>query len=267
MIAGALTEDRFLGGRVCLQQPKDGFRSGIDAVLLAAAVPAAPGQAVLELGCGAGAASLCLAARVPGLVLAGVELQPDYAALARRNAGVAGVAMEVATADLRALPADLRGRSFDHVFANPPYFCRSQSVAASDAGREQALGGDTPLADWLAAGARRLRPGGTLTLIQRAERLADLMAALAPLPLGACELLPLAPRAGRPARLILLRARKDRRTPLTLCAPVVLHDGAAHVADGDDYTHAIGEVLRNAAPLPGFLETARNGGVSRPGGQ
>jgi tRNA1Val (adenine37-N6)-methyltransferase len=91
-----LTDDKFLCGRLRLLQPEKGYRAATDAVLLAAACPAVAGQSVLDLGCGAGAASLCLAARVPGLRLTGLEVQPEYADLARRNAARNGIAMEVA---------------------------------------------------------------------------------------------------------------------------------------------------------------------------
>ena len=108
--------DAYLGGRVRVRQGVRGYRAGVDAVMLAAAVPASPGQTVLELGCGVGVASLCLAARVDGLELLGVELHGPTAALAREN-GLACV-----TADLRALPAEVKSRRFDHVLMNPPYF-------------------------------------------------------------------------------------------------------------------------------------------------
>ena len=114
-------EDGFLGGRLRIAQPVRGYRAGADAVMLAAACPARPGESVLELGCGAGVALLCLGARVPGLALTGLELQPAYAALARRNAAANGIAARVAEGDLAHMPALLRGESFDHVIANPPY--------------------------------------------------------------------------------------------------------------------------------------------------
>ncbi|RBO53577.1 methyltransferase [Rhodovulum sp. BSW8] len=244
----ALRQDGFLGGRLHLWQPTAGYRAGIDAVLLAAATPAEPGQSVLELGCGAGVASLCLAARVPGLAMTGVELQPAYAALARRNASGTGLPLEVVEADLAALPPGVKAQSFDHAILNPPYFRRDRGSAAPDPGRETAMGEATPLAEWIAAAARRLRPGGRLTAIQRAERLPDMLAALCPL-LGCVELLPLAPRDGRAAKLVLLRARKGRQGPFRLHAPLTLHEGAAHLDDGDSYTPDVAAILRDGAAL------------------
>lgn len=243
-----LTRDAFLGGRLRLLQPRRGYRAGIDPVLLAAAVPASPGEAVLELGCGAGVAVLCLGARVPGLRLAGVELQPAYADLARRNAALNALALEVVEADLRALPPDLRQRSFDHVLANPPYFDRRASTRAADPGRDMALGGDTPLADWIEAAARRLVPGGTLTLSLRIERLPETLAAIPPR-LGSVSVLPLAARTGRAAHLFLLQAKKGGRAAFRLCAPLVLHAGPAHLRDGEDYAPEAARILRDASAL------------------
>lgn len=247
--AEALTRDAFLGGRVMAWQPAQGFRAGVDSVMLAAGVPARPGQSVLELGCGAGVAALCLAARVPGLRLTGVELQAGYAALAARNGTEAGIAFEVATADLRALPAPLRRRAFDHVMANPPFFDRRRSREADDPGREVAHGGPTPLADWVNVAARRLGSGGWFTLIQRIERLPEVLGALDHR-LGSVTVLPLAGRAGRRADRFVLRARKGGRAPFRLAAPLILHDGPRHLQDGEDYSAIARAVLRDAAALP-----------------
>ncbi|MGZ2256742.1 tRNA1(Val) (adenine(37)-N6)-methyltransferase [Roseobacter sp. A03A-229] len=240
-----ITRDAFLGGRVRLYQPRTGYRAGVDPVLLAASVKAAPGQSVLDLGCGVGAAMLCLAARVPGLSLTGVEVQDDYATLARRNGGGAA---EVITADITDLPADLRQRQFDHVLANPPYFDRAASRAAHDTGREAALGERAPLADWVRVAAKRLKPKGLAHIIHRAERLPDILGAW-PSGMGSIEVLPLSPRVGRRAELVIVRARKNGRGAFKLHAPLVLHAGARHTTDADDYVPEVKAVLRDGAAL------------------
>lgn len=245
----SLSHDTFLGGRLTLGQPRAGYRAGVDPVLLAASVPAVAGQSVLELGCGAGAAILCLGARVPGLALSGLEVQADYAVLAGRNAAANGLSLEVVTGDLMQMPVGLRAKSFDHVIANPPYFERSRSTRAQDAGRDRALGGDTPLAAWFDAGLRRLAPKGTLTVIQRAARLPEMLTALDER-VGSVAVLPLAPRAGRAAKLVLLRAIKGGRGAFCLLPPQVLHQGAAHDGDRESYVPEVNAVLRDGAAMP-----------------
>lgn len=255
--AEELTDDGFLGGRLRILQPRAGYRAATDPVFLAATVAAQPGQSVLELGCGAGVASLCLAARVPGLMQAGLELQPPYADLARRNAARNGLALEVIEGDLAAMPAALRARNFDHVIANPPYYAANGGTAAADPGRETALREATPLAEWVAAGLRRLHPGGWLTIIQEADRLPDLLVALVK-GAGSITVLPLTAREGRPAGRVIVQARKGGRGRFTLAASLLLHDGAAHDGDRDSHTDKVAAILRKGAAL----EIRAGGGAS-----
>jgi tRNA1(Val) A37 N6-methylase TrmN6 len=247
----ALTCDALLGGRLRIWQPERGYRAGVDPVLLAAAVPARPDDRVLDIGCGVGTAALCLGARIAGTALTGVEVQPDYADLARRNAAENDVPLTVVTADVRNLPAAVTGSAYDHVLTNPPYFDRAHGTASDDRGREAALGEAMPLSTWLDIALRRVRPGGTLTVVQRVERLPEVLAAVTGR-LGACQILPVAPRTGRAASLFLLHGIKGRRTPFRLCPPFVLHAGTRHPGDHAHYTPEANEVLRNAAPLPHF---------------
>ena len=244
-----LSCDDFLGGRLRLWQPINGYRAGIDPVLLAAGVPASPGNSVLELGCGVGTAALCLGARVDALELVGLEIQPSYADLARRNAQENGIAFNVVTGDLANMPADLKARRFDHVIANPPYFDRAASTPAQDTGRETSMGETIPLEIWVKAAAKRCAPRGYVSFIHRAERLPDLLRAMSDR-LGALQVLPLIPRIGRPAHLVLIRGRMGGRTEFRLLDGIVLHDGPAHTTDRENYTETMTSVLRDGAALP-----------------
>lgn len=241
-----LTQDAFLCGKLHLWQPRKGYRAATDPVLLAAACPAQPGQSVLDLGCGVGAAALCLAARVPDLRLAGLELQPAYAALARRNAVENAIAFEVHEGNLADMPRPLRV-DFDHVIANPPYYPRG-GTPSPNAGRATALQIDTPLSAWVEAATRRLAPGGWLTLICGADGLPEVLAAMGS-KLGSASVLPLTPREGRPALRILLRARKTGRAAFRLLAPFVIHHGPAHDGDRESYTPRANAVLRGGDAL------------------
>lgn len=241
-----LTDDAFLGGRLQVWQPKDGYRAATDPVLLAAAVAAKPGQSVLDLGCGAGTASLCLGARVKGLSLTGLERQADYADLARRNAARNGIGFDVIDGDLSDIPFVLK-RGFDQIVANPPYYARA-GTPSQNAGRDRALRVQTPIADWVHCGARRLLPGGWLTMIMAAECLPEALAACAGR-LGSLAVLPLAARAGQPGLRVILQAKKGGRRGFRLLAPFVLHGGDGHDTDRDSYTLDAKQILRDAADM------------------
>ena len=242
----SLTEDGLLGGRVRLSQPARGYRAAIDPVLLAAAVPASAGEVVLDAGAGTGAAGLALAVRVPGCRIIGLEIQRDLQRLASRNArqNELGRRVEVIEGDLGRPPPRLAGTIFDHVMTNPPHLAAAAASASPVQERVRAhVEHELDLAHWLAACLRMLRPGGSLTLIHRAERLAD---ALAPLrgPLGDLIVYPLWPRAGdRPAKRVLVQGRKGSRGPLRLARGLVLHD------EGGGFSAAAEAVLRHAQGL------------------
>jgi tRNA1Val (adenine37-N6)-methyltransferase len=233
-----------LGGRVRHAQADTGHRTGIEPVLLAASIAARPGSRVLEGGTGTGAALLCLATRIPGITGVGIERDSDQAALARQNMEANGLhGLEIVTADLTApgaLPAGLR---FDHAMANPPWH-HSAGTASSDLRQELARRARHGLfGAWIAALARPLRDRGSLTLVTSAASLPDCIAGLAAAGCGSITLLPLWPKAGREAKLILLQAVKSGRGPARLLPGLVLH------ADGGNYTPAVELILREGAGL------------------
>ncbi|HEY1632194.1 MAG TPA: DUF2007 domain-containing protein [Rhizomicrobium sp.] len=232
------TEDRFLGGRIAVHQPESGFRSGLDAVMLAAAVPARAGDTALELGAGAGAASLCLAARVPGCRVTGWEIDPALADIATSNAHANGLDVAFVTADVFAPPSAFRC-DYDHVFCNPP-FHGDDGASSPDAGRALALQDKGRLGDWLAAGLKRTVSNGSFTAIIRADRLGE---ALAALPLAGVRVFPLWPKHGVSAKRLILQVRKGSRAPLETLHGLVLHE-----ADGS-YTEAADDILRGGEGL------------------
>lgn len=227
--------DTLLNGRVRLAQ--GGLRAGLDAVMLAAAVPAAAGETALELGLGTGAVSLCLAARVPGLSLTGVEIDPPCAALARANAAANGVTLDAVAADIFHLPPELK-RGFDQVFCNPPFHGPGQ--ASPDTVRAGAMQDGGCLTDWLKLGLQRTVSGGYFTAILRADRLAEALSALPPRGLA---VFPLWPHAGEPARRVIVQVRQGSAAPMAMLAGLVLHTAEGTWTDGAD------AVLRRGAAL------------------
>lgn len=220
---GGLTDGTLLGGRVRYQQPREGYRTGIEPVLLAAAVPAQPGERVLEAGTGAGAGLLCLTARVPGLITVGIERDPALAALANCNLSINGVANGcVQVGDIEGFCS---GVAFDHALANPPWH-DARGPASPHAMRDAAKRATPGLLErWAAAMAGVLRPGGSLTLLLPAEATARALAALDSAACGSPALLPLWPQAGRSARLVLVQATRGGRGGCRVLPGLVLHAG------------------------------------------
>lgn len=243
----SLTEDHFLGGQVILRQPQHGYRAATDPVLLAAAVPVENGDKVLDLGCGVGAAALCLATRVPSLDLHGLEIQAEYADLAEQNAAVNRKQLTVHRGDIRAMPSALKEHVFDAVMLNPPWH-EAAGSGSPRPDRDLAHRLDTSLTVWLAAALSRTVPGGWIVLIQRAEWLPEVLNALTGRA-GGIAVLPLAAREGRFAKRVIVKARKGAKGPFRLAPPLVLHQGLAHQSDQDDFSTDARAILRDAAPL------------------
>jgi tRNA1(Val) A37 N6-methylase TrmN6 len=234
-----VTEDALLGGRVRLLQPARGYRVAVDAVLLAAAIDARPGQRVLDLGAGVGAVGLCLVARVPDCDVVGIELQPELARLAERNAGLNGVSAKVKTIihDLAHPLPDLG--LFDHVATNPPYLAAAVADPSPDRSRALAtVESSADLARWLTVATRLAKPAGTLLLIHRSDRLDEVVDRLSELGWRDVRIkrLPPAPR-------VLVKAHQAAAPMRRETAPLTLHRPEG------GYTDAAEAILRSAAPL------------------
>lgn len=243
-MSDAVTYDRLLNGRVQLIQPACGYRAGIDPVLLAAAVPARAGERVLDLGAGVGAASLCLAARVPGVSVAGLEIDLELVRLAVAGAQLTQVDDRIVfyAGDVMSAPRLLEPESYDHVMTNPPFMVSGKGRRPASAGKAAAtIETGAVLDDWLRAAAAMVRPGGAVTIIHRADRLDAMLAALAKR-FGAMVIYPLWPAMSRPAKRVIVSARKGSAAPLRLLPGLVLHANGL-------YTKEAEAVLRHAKEL------------------
>ena len=237
--------DAILGGRVRLLQSARGYRAGMDAALLAAACDAQPGERVLDLGCGPGAVMLAAAVRRPGAHFTGIEADPDALDLARANIDLNGLAdrVEGLAGDV-ALPFSRLGLPrFDAALCNPPFFDDASALRGPAPEKSRAWMATDGLAAWTGYLLKAVRDGGTITLIHRADRLADLLAGLAPR-CGSIRIRPVQPRSASPASRVIVRAVRGGRAPLALLPPLVLHP------EGEGkHTEAAETILRDAAPL------------------
>jgi tRNA1(Val) A37 N6-methylase TrmN6 len=227
--SGAFTEDAFLGGQLRLRQPGSGHRAGHDAVLLAAATAAQPGDRVVDFGAGVGAAGLAVARRVGGIELVLVEIDAALARLARDNAGANAIAAETVVLDVTAsaealAAAGLAPDSADVVLMNPPFNDPARHRASPDMAREVAhVATAATLERWVHAARRTLKSGGALTLIWRADGVAEVLAAL-DRGFGSLAILPVHGDPAVPAIRILVRAIKGGKAPTRIHAALMLND-------------------------------------------
>jgi len=228
MTSGDVTEDAFLGGRLRLRQPRAGHRAGHDAVLLAAATAARAGERVADFGAGVGAAGLALASRVSGLDLMLVEIDPRLAALARDNAVLNDIAARVVVLDLTSPPqafaeSGLPADSVDVVLMNPPFNDAARHRASPDAARALAHAANPATLDgWIHAARRVLKSGGALTLIWRADGIAEVLTGLGR-GFGSLEILPVHGEAAKPAIRVVVRAIKGGKAPVRIYPGLMLN--------------------------------------------
>jgi len=241
----AATEDRLLDGRVRLRQPTRGYRAGLDAALLAAACDAQPGQRVIEAGCGAGGALLAAAVRRPGARFTGVERDAAALRLARENIVLNDLSdrVEAIEGDVATRFSQLGLEPFDAAFANPPFFDDASTLRGPAPERRAAWMADDGLAAWMGFLSKAVREGGSVTVIHRADRLADILALLAE-KCGSIQVLPIHPFADEPAKRVLIRAIKTGKAPLRLLPPLILHDRG-----GDKHRPEVEAILRGEAAL------------------
>lgn len=231
-----VTTDDMLGGRLRLAQPRNGYRAGMDAALLAAACDALPGSRVIEAGCGVGAALLAAATRCPSVSFVGVENDVSALAIGQDNIKANGMAgrVTILLGDI-AKPFTERGEApFDAALANPPYFDNPGVLRGPAPEKTNAWITKEGLASWAAFLVGSVKQGGVVTIIHRADRLADLVGLLSE-KCGSIQIRPIQPFSDEPAKRVLVRAVKSGRTPLRLLPALVMHErhGAKHTLEAD----------------------------------
>jgi tRNA1(Val) A37 N6-methylase TrmN6 len=243
--AEADTPDSLLDGRISLRQLRDGYRVAVDPVLLAASVPVAGTERLLDVGTGVGAAALCFSWRVPGAQVVGLELQPEMAGLARSNVEANDMVdrVTILEGDLLRPPGELEAASFDHVIANPPYLPAGRADAPPDPSKAAAhVEGKAGLADWVDFALRMAKPKGGVTFVHRADRLDELLT-LFHGRAGGIVVFPLWPKTGRETKRIIVRARPGVKTPTRLSPGLTLHK------DDGSYTEEALSILRDGGAL------------------
>lgn len=238
------TIDDFLGGAIRLRQPKDGYRVSMDTVMLAATVPAKSGDTVLEGGVGSAGAALCLARRLPGVRVQGIDIQPNMLALARQN--IACNDLQDFVSVQNQCVTDLSGpeATFDHVMVNPPYLDKGKAICPPDKGKGLAhMSSAATLKDWMKFCIYRVKNRGTVSIVYRADRIDEVIANLYRR-VGDLKILPLWPRQGVPAKRVIIQGRKGVHGAASLLPGLALH------GEVDRYTAEARRVLWDGEALP-----------------
>ncbi len=245
-----LSEDMLLSGRIRILQPKRGNRASIDAVLVAAAVPARRGERISDFGAGSGAVGLCVAARVPGVELLAIDRDADMVRLAARNfelnaMGCSAIAVDLCAPGSQRAAAGLEPDVADHVVANPPYLDPKTMRIPPEPGRASAFAADPGVLEgWMKAAAGHACQGGTITVIHRADALKAVLLALEGRA-GGIAVKPIQARPTGAATRIIVQGIKGSKAPLSLLPPLTLHN-----AEGSDYTPEATAILAEASALP-----------------
>jgi len=240
-----LTDDAFLGGQLQILQPQKGYRAAIDAVCLAAAIPAKEGERVLDIGFGVGVAGLCLAKRQMGVMVTGLEIQPDVADIALKNIKRNSLRdIEVIVGDIFDVPRELKTGSFDHVMTNPPFYDARKALSPPNQSKSLAHmhKDDETIEKWVESSIAFLKPKGLFTIVYPAENLDDLLGLLCG-PLGNVAIFPLWPGNGKAAKRVIMSGQKGAAGPVRLLPGLRLH------APPRRYAPEAEEVLRDGAAI------------------
>lgn len=225
--------DSFHRGRFHLAQMKTGaHRAGTDAMLLAGAVPGGFSGRLADLGAGAGAAGMAVAARCPEAIVTLVENAPDMLACAARSIELpqnrwmrdrlALLDADVTLAGARRVAAGLADNSFDFAIFNPPFNAPAdRSSPNASRGRSHVMHAGL-FEQWLRTAAAIVRPGGGVALIARPASIADILAAMRGR-FGGVQVKPIHPQAERPAIRVVVRAVRGSRAALAIMPPLALH--------------------------------------------
>lgn len=235
-----LSEDHLLNRRIVIRQPLSGYRVAIDPVFLAASLHVKPNETVLDVGAGVGAASLCLAHRLPCRII-GIEVQREYMRLGIQNIDLNQMKdrVDLLYGDLLRAPPRLAAGTFDHVMTNPPYLEEHRAHNSPDIGKSRAHAeSSADFEAWARFCLLMVKPKGTVTFIHRADRLDQILAFFLG-KLGGIKVYPLWPGQGKPAKRVLIQGIKNSNASLTLCQGMILHE-----SDGR-FTCSAEEILRH----------------------
>lgn len=239
----------FLGGKISLFQPIDGYRANTDSILLAAAVEAKPGQSILELGCGVGTVLFSLMARVPGLKVVGIEVQKRYAMLASRNAVYNGFDATILECDLSSIPSAAKNLQYDYVILNPPFYSSGGSMRIAQEDKDIAKRElKTSLDVWLDVAVKRCCVNGHVVMIHQAEKLGQILKRIDGL-MGDIRILPISSFKDKNANRVIVKGKKGSRSPMQILPPLLIHEICKPKNNGKNYSPEAEGILRGGQAI------------------
>ena len=235
--------DDFLGGVVRLIQPIDGYRISLDTVLLAASIPAKAGERVLDIGVGSGGAAICLAVRVPDVMVTGVDVQDAMIDLSRRNIALNCLQDQITVERATVIDRKCPEATFDHVMLNPPYLPAGKAIRPPETNKGLAHMEDSgTIKDWIMYAVHRAKIRGTISIVYRADRIDEVIAHMHRR-IGDIKIYPFWPRAGQPAKRVIIQGRKGMHGAAALLPGLALH------GEKERFSPAAEAILRDGQAL------------------
>ena len=224
-------------------QDTDGFRYGIDAVLLAdfAKECCAGAESAAELGCGNGIVSLLLAAQSDERRVTGIEFQEEAVRLAEKSRGLNGMTDRVRFryADVAALKETHPelASSASLVVTNPPYIARGSGIPGSRQQMQSARQETTAdLEDFVQTAAWMLKAKGSFCMVHRPFRLVDIFYYCRKHQLEPKRIRFVHPRKGKPPNIVLIHCVLGGGRELKFDDPIYVYQ------EGGGYSHQILEI-------------------------
>ena len=242
-----LTKNKFLGNKLEILQLSDGYRGNMDSVLVAASVAAESGQKILELGCGNGVALCCLLYRIGGLEVYGIEIDKRASDICRQNIILNKFEASIFNSDIVTRIRELESVSFDHVFMNPPYFKRNSVKKSPIPSSSQAKVEAVPLSEWLSVAKKRCKPKGKITIIQRVERLPEIIKCLNG-NFGEITVQPISSFKNTSPKTVIVQATKSSSAAFKLLSPKIVHK-RDRISGKVVYQDEFRKILRCGNPL------------------
>ena len=242
------SKDAFLGGKIHAFQPKLGFRSSMEAVFLAASVPAKKNQSILELGCGAGVVLMCLKQRIPNLNLFGIEIQEKYANLAAINLNQKKSKTNIYCSDIQDLPSDIKNISFDHIITNPPFYKKNTGTRSLNLDRDISIRENVDLSQWVKISAKRLKPGGMFTIIVGTERFPDIINEATNY-FGNIRVKPIFSKVNEKSIRVIMQMTKGANGVFSLLPPLIVHRNEDNPSNSKNFTRDAINILEHNFPI------------------